>query len=301
MTTLSSSPKMPSLGTIGSHLSDGSPESRDSEASSVRAKQKGLSWSRLRPRAVRYFAILVVLGAWQATGSFIAPVFLSTPTRAIAAFYALMADGTIERAVAASLFILAAGIVCAGFSGIAVGTIMGRTQMLERALDPLVSFGNATPSIALLPLMVIWFGQGKLASVVFIFIIGFWQMVVNTLAGMRVVRIGFRDVGVSFGMTKWEQTFRIYLPATQPFIFAGARIALAQCIVGMILSEQEFGQSGLGDIVNTYGMYFETNKLIAAIGATCMLALALFGSLRVLQRRKFSWIQATSANRRGAR
>ena len=255
---------------------------------------------KLRLRIQRYIAILVFLGAWQATAAFLAPVFLSTPTRAIVAFYHLMADGTIERAVGASLFILAAGIVCAGFFGMALGTLMGRTQVLERALDPLVSFGNATPTIALLPLMVIWFGQGKLAAVIFIFIIGFWQMVVNTLAGMRVVRLGYRDVGTSFGMTKWEQTFRIYLPATQPFIFAGARIALAQCIVGMILAEQELGQGGLGDIVNTYGTYFQTDKLIAAIGSTCALALLLFASLRLLQRRKFPWIQATSASSRSS-
>ena len=300
MTTLSGAPQTRSVGSLGSSSDSGEAGSGDRNASR-RVKTKSISETNSwRSRVSRYTAILVVLGAWQATGAFLAPVFLSTPTRSIAAFYDLLVNGTLPKAVASSLLILAMGIVCSGFFGVTLGTIMGRIQFLERALDPLVTFGNATPSIALLPLMEVWFGQGKLSAVIFIFIIGFWQMVVNTLAGMRVVRIGYRDVGVAFGMTKWEQTFRIYLPATQPFIFAGARIALAQCTVGMILAGQELGQGGLGGIVNTYGTYFQTDNLIATIGTTCALALAMFTSLRILQDTKFKWIRATSAGRRGA-
>lgn len=275
---------------------------RDNGALPKRAKRKSdASAPAWRSRTVRYVAILVVLGAWQATGAFLSPIFLSTPISAIASFYDLMANGIMERAVGSSVYILGLGILCSGIVGVTIGTILGRIQTLERALDPIVTFGNATPSIALLPLMEIWFGQGKLAAVIFIFIIGLWQMIVNTLAGMRVVRNGYRDVGVSFGMTKWEQTFRIYLPATQPFIFAGARISLAQCTVGMILAGQELGQGGLGGISNTYGTYFQTDKLIAVIAVTCALALTLFASLRILQDVKFSWIKATSAGRRGGR
>jgi ABC-type nitrate/sulfonate/bicarbonate transport system permease component len=193
------------------------------------------------------------------------------------------------------------GAVCSGIIGVSIGTIMGRIQIFERALDPLVTFGNATPSIALLPLMEIWFGQGKFSAIVFLFIVGLWQMVVNTLAGMRVVRLGYRDVGIAFGMSKWEQTWKIYLPATQPFIFAGARIALAQSTVGMILAQQELGQGGLGGIADQYGTYFQTDDLIAVIAVTCAMALSLFATLRFVQARKFSWIGATTAGTRGGR
>lgn len=302
VTTLSSAPQTPSVESLSAQPSRGrsGPQGGGAVARRLRLRV-GREREGWRPRAARYLAILIVLGAWQATGAFLAPVFVSTPTRVIGAFWDLLLNGTLPRAVGSSVYILAMGIVCSGFFGIALGTIMGRIQVLERALDPLVTFGNATPSIALLPLMEVWFGQGKLSAVIFIFIIGFWQMVVNTLAGMRVVRTGYRDVGISFGMSKWEQTFRVYLPATQPFIFAGARIALAQCTVGMILAGQELGQGGLGGIVNTYGTYFETDSLIATIATTCALALALFTGLRVLQDTKFKWIRATSAGRRGSR
>jgi ABC-type nitrate/sulfonate/bicarbonate transport system permease component len=300
VTTLSSAEQTPSIGSVGVQAA----VVPDGGASHKRVRRSrdafGPTW---RQRGIRYVAILVVLGAWQATGDVfhLRPIFLSTPSSVATAFYDLMANGQLEKAVGSSVYILALGIICSGLIGITIGTTLGRFKTLERALDPIVTFGNATPSIALLPLMEIWFGQGKLSAVIFIFIIGLWQMIVNTLAGMRVVRNGFRDVGTSFGMSRLEQTWRIYLPATQPFIFAGARISLAQCTVGMILAGQELGQGGLGGVANTYGTYFETDKLIAVIAMTCALALALFASLRVLQDVKFSWIKATSAGRRGGR
>lgn len=259
------------------------------------------SADRWRARGYRYLAIAIVVGAWQATGLFMNPLFISTPAKVATAFYDLVANGVLVSGTGASLLVLAVGIVFSGVVGIGVGTLMGRISVLDRALDPLVTFGNATPSIAILPLMEIWFGQGKLSAIIFIFVIGLWQMIVNTLSGMRVVRHGFRDVGVAFGMGRWEQTWKIYLPATQPFIFAGARISLAQCTVGMILAGEELGQAGLGGLVNTYGTYLATDKLVAVIAMTCILALCLFWALRVLQDTRFRWIRATSAGRRGAR
>ena len=300
MTTLSSAPKTPSLDSVGAQEALVPGGGATPRRLWRRRDEFGPTW---RQRAIRYFAIIVVLGAWQATGDIfhLQPIFLSTPSSVATAFYDLMVNGTMERAVGSSIYILGLGIICSGVIGITIGTLLGRFKFLERALDPIVTFGNATPSIALLPLMEIWFGQGKLSAIIFIFIIGLWQMIVNTLAGMRVVRTGFRDVGTSFGMSHWEQTWKIYMPATQPFIFAGARISLAQCTVGMILAGQELGQGGLGGVANDYGTYFETDKLIAVIGVTCALALALFAALRLTQDIKFPWIKATSAGRRGAR
>ncbi|MGH3302941.1 MAG: ABC transporter permease, partial [Streptosporangiaceae bacterium] len=163
---------------------------------------------------------------------------------------------------------------------------------------PLVALGNSTPTIALLPVMEVWFGFGTTARVAFIMVISVWPMLVNTHAGVRAVRGRLADVGKTFDMSGWQQIRYIYLPGSTPFILIGARIALAVGAVGMILGGQEIGQSGLGGLTSDFGSFSETADLISAILTTTGLAVLLFAALRQLQARAFPWIAATSAGRK---
>jgi ABC-type nitrate/sulfonate/bicarbonate transport system permease component len=117
---------------------------------------------------------------------------------------------------------------------------------------------------------------------------------------VRAVRSRLTDVGKAFGMNGWTQTLRVYLPGAVPYIFVGARIALAVGAVGMILGGQEIGQTGLGGLTQNFGNYSQTDDLVATIVTTTALALLLFAGLRILQRRAFPWIAATSAGQRRA-
>lgn len=246
-------------------------------------------------------AVLVAVGIWQLTGLFLQPIFVSTPSAVIPALFHLIFGGQLPMAFLRSLLEMVLGIIVAGVVGVGLGLLMGRVRILERALEPLVAFGNATPSIALLPVMEVWFGFGTTARVAFIMVISTWPLLVNTHAGVRAVRGRLGDVGKTFGMNGWQQVRTIYLPGATPFIFVGARIALAVGAVGMILGGQEIGQTGLGGLTSVFGSYSETADLIATILTTTGLAIFLFWALRQLQARAFPWIAATSAGRRDAR
>lgn len=246
-------------------------------------------------------AILAAVGIWQATSLFLKPIFISTPSLVFPALYHQILSGPLPAAFLRSLLEMIGGVLVAAIVGVGVGLVMGRVRLLERALEPLVAFGNATPSIALLPVMEVWFGFGETARVAFIMVIATWPLLVNTHAGVRAVRGRLADVGKTFGMSGWQQIRYVYLPGTMPFIFVGARIALAVGAVGMILGGQEIGQVGLGGIVTRFGAYSQTADLVAAIGTTTLLALFLFWTLRQTQARAFPWIAATSAGRREAR
>jgi ABC-type nitrate/sulfonate/bicarbonate transport system permease component len=243
-------------------------------------------------------AIAVFLAAWQASGAFLNSMFVSTPTAALAALGHLVANGQLPAAFLRSLVEMAAGLFAAGVLGIGVGLLMGRVRLVERALEPLVAFGNATPSIALLPVMEVWFGIDTAARVAFITVICTWPLLVNTYAGVKAVRGRYTDVGVAFGLGGWRQTWKIFLPGTMPFIFVGARIALAVGAVGMILGGQELGQTGLGGLTANFGSYSETANLVATIITTTALAMLLFAAFRQLQAWRYPWIAATSAGRR---
>ncbi len=243
-------------------------------------------------------AVVAAIVAWQLSGLVLNPIFISTPLKVAQAFGHLVANGQLPSAFARSLIEMAAGLVIATVVGVGIGLLMGRVRLVARALEPLVAFGNGTPTIALLPVMEVWFGFGTTARIAFIMVIAIWPVLVNTYAGVRAVSGRYTDVGKAFGLGGWKQTWKIHLPGTMPFIFAGLRISLAVGAVGMILGGDEIGQTGLGGMTVTFGEYSETADLIAAIVSTTALAMLLFLALRIVRDRAFSWIAATSAGRR---
>lgn len=259
-------------------------------------------WARQQQTViVGISAVLVGIGIWQATGLVLNPIFISTPSLVAPAFWHLLVNGPLPGDFLRSLLEMVGGLAIATVVGVGVGMLMGRIRILERALEPWVAFGNATPTIALLPVMEIWFGFGETARVAFIMTIAVWPLIVNTHLGVRAVSGRLADLGTSFGMTGWQQIRHVYLPGTLAYIFVGARISLAVGAVGMILGGQEIGESGLGGLVTVAGSRVETAQVVSAILTTTVLALVLFWALRQFQARVFPWIAATSAGRREAR
>ena len=253
-----------------------------------------------RDLIAKVLAIAVFLAVWQASGAFLNPLFVSTPGKVVTSLGSLIGNGQLPAAFLRSLLEMLGALLVAAVLGIGTGLLMGRIRLAERALEPIVAFGNATPSIALLPVMEVWFGIGTAARVAFITVICTWPLLVNTYAGSKAVRGRYRDVGAAFGFGPWRQTWKIYLPGTVPFIFVGIRIALAVGAVGMILGGQEIGQSGLGGLTADFGSYSETADLVATIVTTTALAMLLFFVFRRLQDWRFPWVAATSAGRRGS-
>ncbi|MGH8997014.1 MAG: ABC transporter permease, partial [Acidimicrobiales bacterium] len=139
------------------------------------AELSGLdSWAWIRRRQTviaGILAVLVGIGIWQATGLVMKPIFISTPSLVAPALWHLVVSGPLPSAFLLSLLEMIGGLVIATIVGIGVGMSMGRVRFLERALGPLVAFGNGTPSVALLPVMEVWFGFGEEARVAFIMVI----------------------------------------------------------------------------------------------------------------------------------
>ena len=248
-------------------------------------------------RVIQIVSLIVVLVLWQVSGLFLNKILISTPSEIVSDFVEILLNGQLIRAFLGSAAEMAVGFTLACVVGISLGVLMGRWKTAERTVDPLVSFGNATPTIALLPVMEIWFGLGLAARLAFIFTICLWSLLINTLAGVKNVNRGWADVGISFGLSPFAATRRIFIPAAMPFIFAGMRVALAQAAVGMVLSGQEIGETGLGGLVQEFGSFFQTGYLIAAIISSTTLAFMAFWVLSRAQNYFFPWIRAVSARR----
>ena len=123
----------------------------------------------LRKWTLRAVSLVVVMALWQVIGSNINPIFLSTPVAIAKAFVALLASGELLKALGISVLVVLIGFAAATIVGIPVGLLMGRFRTFEYLVDPYVNALYVVPRIALIPLIIIWFGLGGPAQVVVVF------------------------------------------------------------------------------------------------------------------------------------
>lgn len=251
-----------------------------------------------RRRFVTYelIAVIVFLGIWQLSELLLDPMYASTPWLVAKAFVNLVFNLTLANAFFVSAWQMVGGFLLAAFIGISIGILMGRSTVLDKSLEPFVSFGNSTPGVAIVPVLVVWFGINGLSSLMFIVAITIWPMLVNTLAGIKSMQHTYGDVGAAFRLKGLRLTWEVTLPAAMPYILVGARVALAQAAVGMILGGQEIGSSGLGGLAGTFGDQAQTADLIATIILSTGLALLTFWLLRRFQGRFYPWIAELADN-----
>jgi NitT/TauT family transport system permease protein len=173
--------------------------------------------------------------------------------------------------------------------GILIGLAMGRSRTLERVLDPWVFFLYAIPSIALIPVMVIWFGIGDLVKIMLVFIASVFPIIINTAAGVRNVDEEVIDTARAYCATERQILRTVVLPGSVPFIFAGVRVGLSQALVGVIGAEILSIISGLGGLIITYANDFKTDEMFAPIVVIIVLALLMTEIMRRVQARVSRW------------
>jgi NitT/TauT family transport system permease protein len=238
---------------------------------------------------------LVVLGIWQIVGSHINPILLSTPTATVSAFGHMIGNGQLVPAFGTAMEDLWVGFSLAIVVGIGTGVLMGRSEVAERVLDPYINFFQATPLIALVPLVVIWFGIGFEARIATTFILAVWSIIINTFVGVRATPSSLIDVASVYKLNRREVISKITLPNAVPYIFAGLRIALGKALIGMLIAEMEVSVTGLGGLVVNYGNSFRTAYLLAGVFTASIVGVIGVILLNLLKRWFFPWVNATTA------
>ncbi len=265
------------------------------EAARAQPQKRKRGW---RGYALRIVSVAAVLALWQAVGSQMDPILLSTPTAVARSFVLILTQGVLLKAFLASAVDLVVGFGLALVIGISMGILMGRYRVVEELLDPYVSFFNATPLVALLPLVIIWLGISVWARMFFVFILSIWSVLVNTLEGIKNVNRGLMEVGMSFGLSEAQLVRAISVPGAIPYILAGVRVGMGKAIIGMIIGEMSIQLAGLGGLVQHYGDIFQTGRLLAVIMCTSLFGVVAVAILHLIQAQFFPWVAATSGERR---
>ncbi len=242
-------------------------------------------------------SLVCFFALWQLSGLWIAPVYFSTPLAIIGAAGTLIANGQLVTAVADTVITVVIALGLGAIVGISTGILMGRVRPARRVIAPMVSFANAAPTIALLPLMEIWFGIDLTARIAFAFLLCVFTILLNTLAGVESLGEERLELAHSLGLGRWLSIRRIVLPGASPHILAGLRVASAQALVGAVLAGQEVGQAGLGGLAAIFGTYFQTPQLLVSVITSTIIGSLLFLGLRIFQNTRLPWIRELGQGR----
>ena len=236
-------------------------------------------------------SVVVFLILWQAFGSTVNPILLATPTAVGNAFVEITKDGSLGPAFLHAMAVLASGFALAAVVGIGLGILMGRSEAAHRVLNPYVSFFQATPLIALTPLVVIWFGIDFQAEVSITFLLAVWSIIINTEEGIRNTPQNLLDMARIYQASRWSVIRNIAIPFAIPYIFAGLRIGIAKGLVGVIIGEMDISLKGLGGLIQNYGDAFQTAELMAAIISSSLVGVLGTVVLEIIRRRIAPWAE----------
>jgi len=248
------------------------------------------------PFILRSAAIFIFLLGWELYGRSLNPIFLSSPTAIAMAFVDLVKSGELIAALVKSLQGLAIGFFAAVIVGIGLGILMGRFKSVTHVFDPFITIFYATPTVALIPLIMLWFGLGLTAKIVIIFEGCFFPIVINTQAGVRNVSRTTVDVVRAYGATDRQVMSKVVLPSSMPFVMAGIRLAVGRGVVGMVVAEFFTALSGLGSMIIVYSNSFATAKLFVPVITIALLGLGLTSLAKYLERRMAPWKETERAD-----
>lgn len=254
-----------------------------------------LGSSRVVYALLPVLSLAVFFTVWQILGAHVNPILLATPWQVAKAFWDLLTNGQLAPAFASTMEDLAIGYGLAAVIGIVAGVLIGRSRVLERIFDPYINFFQATPLIALVPLVVIWFGVGVNARVAITFILAIWSVIINTTTGVKQTPAALLDVGRVYKLNRLQVIARIQLPNAVPSIFAGLRIALGKALIGIMIAQMEISVTGLGGIVINYGDAFRTAYLLAGVVTASFVGVIAAIVLEVIRKTLFPWTEEQEA------
>lgn len=260
-----------------------------------RASSSPQVWARLRAAtpsgAAAWLVPALILALWQATSSlgWLSANVLPSPIGVLRAFWKLTLSGELAQNIGVSFLRAAAGFAIGGGIGFALGLANGLSKLSETLTDSTLQMVRNIPHLALIPLVILWFGIDEGAKLFLVALGVFFPVYINTLHGVRTVDPQLIEMGRSYGMTSGELFRRVILPGALPSIFVGLRFALGVMWLTLIVAETIAAQSGLGYMAMQAREFMQTDVVVLAILIYALLGKAADSTARLLERRFLQW------------
>ena len=227
-----------------------------------------------------------VLALWEiACRTVIPPIYLPAPSSVFLAFVATIQSGELATQLGQTASVLALGFFLAMISGMLLGIAMGASTLLSRLLDPYINALNSMPTVALVPLVVIWLGLGYEAKVFLTWIVSFFSIVISAQTAVQNIPHAYLDTARAFASGPFSTLSKVIMPASIPYFVSGIRLGLARALVGVVVAEMFTAMSGLGFMVTTYGNTFKISFVFVPIITLALLSVGLNAILRTVEAR----------------
>ena len=181
------------------------------------------------------------------------------------------------------------GLTLAIIFGTLLGLALARFHILDVGLTVYITFLYSIPSVALVPLIVLWAGYETTAKVIILFLFAFFPMVINTYQGVKSVDPKLLEVGRAFRCSERQLWANIVLPGALPFIVTGIRLAVGRGMIGMVLADLYTAISGIGYLIVRTASTFQVDKMFVPIVTLGLLGVTLTALLRLVEKRVAPW------------
>ncbi|KAA8735566.1 aliphatic sulfonate ABC transporter permease SsuC [Acinetobacter qingfengensis] len=234
-----------------------------SKAPKIKNRVLQKSWQKILP----WLVPIALIAFWQICSStgLLESRILPAPTAVIAAFWTLLISGELWHHVKISAGRALLGLLVGGGLGLLLGLLNGSSRFFSNLLDTTLQMIRNIPALALIPLVILWFGIDETAKLFLVAVGVFFPIYVNTYHGIRSVDPQLIEMGKSYGLTRWQLYKDIILPGAMPSILVGLRFSLGLVWVLLIVAETISAQSGIGYMTMNAREFLQTDVVLVGI------------------------------------
>lgn len=224
------------------------------------------------------------------------PMFMSAPSLIWNAAVQLFGSGEIWNDLKVSGIEFVGGYTLSVAFAVPFGIMVGWYKKVGHVFDPFVNAMNATPRVALLPLVIIWLGIGIVSKVGIIFLGAVFPILINTRDGVKTTPYSLINAARSFGASEWMVFKTVVLPSTVPFILTGLRLGVGRALVGVMVGELYAATAGIGFMITVAGATFQTDKVFVGVLIFAVSGMVSVELLTKVERRFDKWRPTVGAN-----
>jgi NitT/TauT family transport system permease protein len=196
-----------------------------------------------------------------------------------------------------TLYTTTLGFLIAVVAGLGLGLFIGWSKTIYAGLYPLMIGFNAIPKVALVPILVIWFGIGTVPAVLTAFLISFFPIVVNVATGLATIEPETEDVLRALGARKMDIMLKVGIPRSMPYFFGSLKIAITLAFVGSVVSETVASNYGLGNMMSSAQSQFNVPLVFAGLMMLAIEGIAMYALMAFIEKRMTGWAhRSTMAN-----
>jgi NitT/TauT family transport system permease protein len=234
---------------------------------------------------------LAIVAAWYAIAysGFVNEALIPTPHAVATRFWELLTQARLPLDIWMSTQRVFLGVAAGITLAVPVGFVLGWYRQIRSFIDPLINFFRALPPIALIPLVVVYFGIGEFAKVVILFYASFFAGVIVMYEGIAQISPIYVRVAKTLGATDWEIFRKVIIPLTVPHMLTALRVALGVAWATLVASELIAAQQGLGALIQNASSFFQLDIIYVGIICIGFIALAMDIAIRAFTRRLVSW------------